>query len=157
MKLIRRPSPHFNARKAPIDMIVIHAMEHPDIDEACACLDGYRVSAHFLIARDGSVVRCVDEDKRAWHAGVSSWRGVSEDLNSHSIGIEFLCDSFSRKRRVNFTKKQVAVGVRLCRRLMRDYGIPAVNIVRHSDIAPERKSDPGRYFPWRMFLGSLTR
>lgn len=155
MKIIRRPSPHFNERACPIDMIVIHAMEYPRIKEACACLNGYRVSAHYLIARDGTVVRCVDEAKRAWHAGVAAWQGIADDLNSHSVGIELLCDSFAEKRRVNFTKKQIAACGRLCRRLIRAYRIPMENVVRHSDIAPERKSDPGPYFPWRAFKKSL--
>ena len=103
-----------------------------------------KVSAHFLIQRDGQIVQFVPCTKRAWHAGVSAWQGRSA-CNDFSLGVELEgCD------RTPFSDQQYAALVRLTRRLMRAY--PIRDIVGHSDIAPQRKTDPGPFFDWTRYL-----
>ena len=112
-------------------------------------LRGLRVSAHFLILRDGSVVQFVPCGKRAWHAGVSSWRG-RERCNDFSIGIELEGSDAEL-----FTDRQYAVLVRLTRRLRRKY--PLRSIAGHADIAPGRKTDPGPFFDWSRYLQAVKK
>lgn len=112
-----------------------------------AQLEGVRVSAHFLIHRDGGVVQFVPCRQRAWHAGVSVWQGRPR-CNDFSIGIELEGSDF-----VPFTAAQYAALTRLTRRLQRAY--PLRSIVGHADIAPERKTDPGPFFDWTRFRTSL--
>jgi AmpD protein len=113
--------------------------EHPYYEQ----LKDVRVSSHFLIRRDGQIVQFVPCSKRAWHAGVSMWRGRSR-CNDFSIGIELEGSDFEP-----YTKRQYKALVRLVRRLRRMY--PIVDIVGHSDIAPGRKTDPGPFFNWDCF------
>lgn len=117
--------------------------EHPYYEQ----LKGVRVSSHFLVRRDGQVVQFVPCGKRAWHAGVSTWRGRSR-CNDFSIGIELEGSDFEP-----FTKRQYTALVRLTRRLRRIY--PLGDIVGHSEIAPERKTDPGPFFDWDGYLARL--
>lgn len=114
-----------------------------------AQLQGVKVSAHFLIRRDGAIVQFVPCGKRAWHAGVSSWRG-RERCNDFSIGIELEGDDHQP-----FVAVQYAALTRLTRRLCRTY--PIHGIAGHSDIAPQRKTDPGPCFDWTYYLGRLDR
>lgn len=111
-----------------------------------AQLQGVRVSAHFLIRRDGAIIQFVPCSKRAWHAGVSSWQGRSA-CNDFSLGIEVEGSDF-----VPFTERQYVALVRLTRLLRRSYPLRAV--VGHSDIAPGRKTDPGPYFDWKRYLAA---
>ncbi len=155
MKIISKPSRYFNERKAPIDMLVIHASPEPTLERTLAFLiDAIGVapvSAHYVIDRDGTIYQLVPEDKRAWHAGVSEW-GTMTDLNSHSIGIEFQCPSPNTDELGTFTDEQIAAGIELCRDIITRYHIPLENVVAHSDIAPGRKKDPGPHFPWDQFV-----
>lgn len=114
--------------------------EHPYFEQ----LKGVRVSSHFLVRRDGSVIQFVPCTRRAWHAGVSSWSG-RQRCNDFSIGIELEGSDFEP-----FTKRQYAALTRLTRQLKRKF--PIRDIVGHSDIAPERKTDPGPFFDWDIFL-----
>lgn len=154
MKIIQKPSPNFDERKNSIDMIVIHATATDTLDETFSYLihsaAPNRVSAHYVIDRDGTVYRLVDEQKRAWHAGVSAWDGKT-DINSCSVGIEFQCPACDDELG-DFTPEQLQAGVLLCRDICKRYGITAHNVVRHSDIAPDRKKDPGFLFPWDDFV-----
>ncbi len=111
-------------------------------------LSGLRVSAHFLVRRDGTLLQFVSCDQRAWHAGVSSWRGRS-DCNDFSIGIEV---EGSDER--PFTARQYTRMAGLMRQLLRAY--PTINgLAGHSEIAPGRKTDPGPHFDWdRLLFGS---
>jgi AmpD protein len=103
-------------------------------------IHGQRVSAHFLICRDGEVIQFVPCDQRAWHAGQSNWKG-RERCNDFSIGIELEgCDELP------FEDKQYAALERLLDVMRRSY--PIADIVGHSDIAPQRKTDPGPCFDW---------
>ena len=104
------------------------------------------VSAHYVVNEDGTVLRLVDERKRAWHAGVSYWRGIT-DVNSASIGIEIVNPGHEFGYRP-FPGDQVAAVVRLTDEIRKRHDIPRANVVGHSDVAPSRKQDPGELFPW---------
>jgi N-acetylmuramoyl-L-alanine amidase len=101
------------------------------------------VSAHYLVGRDGIIYQLVDERARAWHAGKSQW-GSDTDLNSSSLGIEL-----DNNGREPFSEAQIAALLVLLDDIKRRYDIPTSNFLGHSDIAPERKIDPSRYFPWK--------
>lgn len=142
------PSPNWDERKLPISMVVLHYTEMADAETAIARLSDAeaKVSAHYLISEAGEVVRLVDEDKRAWHAGISYWRG-RPDVNSASIGIELDHPGHTLGYRA-FSEAQIAALVPLLARIVKQYGIPRANVVGHSDVAPARKIDPGELFPW---------
>jgi N-acetyl-anhydromuramoyl-L-alanine amidase len=112
-----------------------------------AQLRDLKVSAHFLILRDGTVIQFVPCGKRAWHAGVSSWRGRAR-CNDFSIGVELEGDDDTP-----FDDQQYVALARLTRRLQRTY--PIRTVVGHADIAPERKTDPGPHFDWSRYLASV--
>lgn len=146
-----RPSPNFNGRPGgtPIDMLVLHYTGMPEAADARArlCDPAAEVSAHYLIEEDGTVHALVPEEARAWHAGVSSWRGAT-DINDRSIGIEISNPGHDFGYRP-FPEAQMAALIELARDILARHPIPARNIVGHSDIAPRRKIDPGELFDWR--------
>ncbi len=154
MRLYQLPSPHYDERKAPISMIVLHATHSATLLKALGwfffCRPPNRISTHYLISRSGIIFQMVPDDKRAWHAGVSRW-GSIEDVNSHSIGIEFQCAGKGDVYEP-FTKEQIQSGIELCHRLVNRYHISPENIVGHEHVAPERKTDPGSGFPWHLFV-----
>lgn len=148
-----RPSPNFNERTLPISMVVIHYTEMESAEAALErlCDPEAGVSAHYLISNGGEVTRLVAEDKRAWHAGTSYWRG-HKDVNSASIGIELDHPGHALGYR-EFSDAQFAALVPLVARIVKDYDIPRANVVGHSDVAPARKIDPGELFPWDRLAG----
>jgi AmpD protein len=109
---------------------------------------GLRVSSHFLIRRDGELVQFVPVERRAWHAGVSSWRG-RERCNDFSIGVEL-----EGSDDVPFSEPQYETLTQLAKDLFAQYG--ELDIAGHSDIAPGRKTDPGPWFDWGRFRASLA-
>ena len=137
------PSPSFDARRPNI--VVLHHTSNDTVDRALRTLTdpAREVSAHYVIARNGSLFQLVDERHRAWHAGVSRWGAIS-DLNSVSIGIEL-----DNNGREPFPQAQIDALLELLAELKTRYSIPRANFVGHADVAPERKADPSRYFPWR--------
>ncbi len=137
------PSPNFDERRP--NFIIIHQTTSDTAERALRTLTDpeRKVSAHYLIGRDGKVFQLVDERFRAWHAG-QSWWGGNTDLNSSSIGIEL--DNTGEEP---FAEPQIAALLELLRGLQERYRIPAANIIGHGDIAPRRKIDPSRYFPLR--------
>jgi N-acetylmuramoyl-L-alanine amidase len=146
-----RPSPNHAARGEParIDMLVLH---YTGMRSAAAALDrlcdpAARVSAHYLVEEGGVVWRLVPEARRAFHAGVSFWRG-ERDLNFVSIGIEIVNPGHEWGYRP-FPEPQMAAVERLCHDIIKRHPIPARRVVGHSDIAPGRKTDPGELFDWR--------
>jgi N-acetylmuramoyl-L-alanine amidase len=146
-----RASPNFGPRigvSVP-DMVVLHytGMKTGAAAEAWLCTPESQVSSHYLVHEDGRVVQMVRESDRAWHAGKSFWRGVT-DVNSHSIGIEIVNPGHEFGYRA-FPRRQIASVVELCQGIVARCGIPTRNVVAHSDIAPGRKVDPGERFPWR--------
>ncbi len=148
MEMIERPSPNFDERALPVSMIVLHYTGMPD---AAGALDRLtspesQVSAHYLVDEDGSIFSLVDESKRAWHAGKSRWRGVS-DINSASVGIEIVNPGHEFGYRP-FPDEQIAALIPLVASIKECHAIGRGNVVGHSDVAPARKEDPGELFPW---------
>ena len=141
-------SPNYDERALPITMVVLHYTEMKDKGFAIErlCDPEAKVSAHYLIGEKGEVVRLVPEDKRAWHAGVSFWRG-HRDVNSASIGIELDHPGHKYGYR-EFSDAQFDALLPLLSRIVKTYDIPRANVVGHSDVAPGRKIDPGELFPW---------
>lgn len=153
MTPIDRPSPNFNDRALPVQIIVLHYTGMETAEAAIARLadPAAEVSAHWLVAEDGQVMRMVDESRRAWHAGKSFWRGIT-DVNSASVGIEIVNPGHAFGYRP-FPSVQInAVEVLVAAAVLR-FRIAPANVVGHSDIAPLRKEDPGELFDW----GRLAR
>jgi len=145
---IDTPSPNFDARALPVSMVVLHYTGMMDGASAIARLADpeAKVSAHYVVAEDGQVVRMVDEAHRAWHAGRSWWRGTS-DINSASIGIEIVNPGHEFGYRP-FPEAQIDAVIELLAGIMERHSITRGNVVGHSDVAPARKEDPGELFPW---------
>ena len=149
MDLIDAPSPNFDARRSPPDMIVLH---YTGMQTGQAALDRLcdpeaKVSAHYLVEEDGRVFRLVPEERRAWHAGVSYWKG-ERDCNAASIGVEIVNPGHEFGYRP-FPEAQVQAVIDLLDDIRQRWDVPDLRIVGHSDIAPDRKQDPGEMFPWK--------
>jgi N-acetylmuramoyl-L-alanine amidase len=145
------PSPNHDARPAaaPIDHIVLHYTGMRSGTDAVARLRDpeARVSAHYVVDEDGGVLRLVPEDRRAWHAGISWWRGLA-DLNDRSIGIEIVNPGHEFGY-IPFAEPQIAALIDLSQGIFTRHPIPPARVVAHSDVAPARKEDPGELFPWK--------
>lgn len=144
------PSPNFDAR-APgkeIDILLIHYTGMRNGDAALDRLQDptARVSAHYMIEEDGRVFALVDEAARAWHAGVSFWAGET-DVNSRAIGIELVNPGHDLGYR-DFPDSQMAALIELSQNILDRHPIPAWRVLGHSDVAPDRKQDPGERFDW---------
>ena len=126
-------------------MIVLHhtAMDSCEAAFERLCDPAAEVSAHYLIGERGEVWKLVPEQKRAWHAGAGSWGGIG-DVNSRSIGVEL-----ANTAEHPFPEPQMAALEALLRDAMARWSIPPERVIAHSDMAPERKSDPGPRFDWR--------
>jgi N-acetylmuramoyl-L-alanine amidase len=148
LAIVDTPSPNWDERDLLITMIVLHYTGMPDAEGAIARLrdPAAKVSCHYLVAEDGTVLRMVAEDKRAWHAGRSHWREVT-DVNSASIGIEIVNPGHEWGYRP-FPDEQMAALIPLVADIKTRHAITRGNVVGHSDIAPARKRDPGELFPW---------
>jgi N-acetylmuramoyl-L-alanine amidase len=150
------PSPNFGERNKgrEADMILLHYTGMPDVEGAIAqlCTPGTDVSAHYIVLEDGRIVQCVQEAKRAWHAGVSSWAG-EDDINSCSIGIE-IANRGHDWGYPDFPLRQIAAVIALCRGIMLRRNIAGHRVLGHSDVAPARKKDPGEKFPWHSLANS---
>ena len=146
-------SPNFNERSLPVSMVVLHYTEMKPVETALQrlCDPTAQVSAHYLISEEGQVTRLVPEEKRAWHAGASYWRG-HKDVNSASIGIELDHPGHALGYR-EFADAQIEALVPLLHWIVKHYDIPRANVVGHSDVAPARKTDPGELFPWDRLAG----
>lgn len=148
--MIERPSPNHGPRPdgAPVDLVVLHYTGMPTAGAALAllCDPDSGVSAHYLIDEAGTVYRLVDEGRRAWHAGVSSWAGEA-DVNGRSIGIE-LANPGHEFGYVPFPEAQLAALEALLGGIFERRGVEPTGVLGHSDVAPLRKLDPGELFPW---------
>lgn len=138
-------SPNQDARRATL--IVIHHTEQESVQQSLDTLrtrnSGGPVSAHYLIGRDGHLYQLVPESRRAWHAGGGRW-GTISDLNSASIGIEL--DNAGDEP---FAPAQIDALLRLLQDLSVRLRIPPSQVIGHADLAPTRKRDPSRWFPWQ--------
>ncbi len=149
--VIDRPSPNWDERPAdagPVDTLVLH---YTGMVSAEAALDrltdaGARVSAHWCVGEDGTLWRLVPEERRAWHAGVSEWRG-RRALNDVSIGIELVNPGHEHGYRP-FPPAQMDALLDLARAIVARHPIDPRNVVAHADIAPARRQDPGELFDW---------
>ena len=149
MTPISAPSPNFDARTALPDMIILHYTGMPTGQTALERLrdPAAKVSAHYLVEEDGRVFALVPEERRAWHAGVASWRAET-DINGRSVGIEIVNPGHEFGYR-DFPDAQVAAVIALLTDIRSRWTIADAFILGHSDVAPARKQDPGERFPWR--------
>jgi N-acetylmuramoyl-L-alanine amidase len=147
------PSPNHDERAngRPPDMIILHytGMETGQAALERLCSPQARVSSHYVVFEDGRITQCVPEMRRAWHAGVSSWEGET-DNNSRSIGIEIVNGGHDFGY-PDFPRRQIAAVISLCRGILtRRRQISPDHVLAHSDVAPARKQDPGEKFPWKL-------
>lgn len=144
------PSPNQGERPptTQIDMVLLHytGMESADAALQRLCDPRAEVSAHYFVHEDGTILQCVPESRRAWHAGKSYWQGET-DINSCSIGIEIVNPGHEFGYR-SFPSPQVQSVIELTKDICRRHNIPAWRVLAHSDVAPDRKEDPGELFPW---------
>ena len=149
MKTLSAPSPNFDARTGPPDMIVLHYTGMQTGEAALARLQdpAAKVSAHYLVEEDGRVFALVPEERRAWHAGKSFWRGET-DINARSIGVEIVNPGHEFGYRP-FPDIQIAAVIDLLADVRSRWSIDDDRLLGHSDVAPDRKEDPGELFPWR--------
>ena len=150
MRMRERPSPNHDARPGDgvTDMLVLHYTGMRSAAEAIdrLCSAEAKVSAHYVIDEDGTLWRLVPEERRAWHAGVSAWSG-RRDINGASIGIELVNPGHEFGYRP-FPDAQMAALEALARDILRRHPVPARHVLAHSDVAPQRKTDPGELFDW---------
>ncbi len=147
--VIEAPSPNFDARRAPPDLLVLHYTGMQTGEAALARLrdPDAKVSAHYLVEEDGRVFRLVPEARRAWHAGRGAWLDET-DCNAASIGIEIVNPGHDFGYRA-FPDAQIASLIDLIGDIRGRWTIPDNRIIAHSDLAPDRKQDPGELFPWK--------
>ena len=168
MRIVESPNHDERPPGTEISLVVLHSISLPPGDYGgdsierlfTNCLDpeahpyfreicGLKVSAHFLVRRDGSVIQFVPVERRAWHAGISSWRG-RERCNDFSIGIEL-----EGAEQAPFEPAQYVALISLIRHLQNT--LPIRDIAAHSEVAPGRKTDPGAHFDWARLLAGLAR
>jgi len=151
LNITRLDSPNFDERTLPISLLVLHytGMENGAVALERLCDPNAKVSAHYVVEEDGQIFQLVDEDKRAWHAGVSEWQGEI-NINSASIGIEIVNGGHdfpdAEGKLPAFPDAQINALIPLCKDILSRHG--PLSILAHSDIAPARKMDPGEHFPW---------
>ena len=152
MKITQTPSPNFDDRTLPISLLILH---YTGMATGEAALERMRdadakVSAHYMVEEDGRIFQLVDEEKRAWHAGVSEWQGET-NINSNSIGIEIVNGGHDHPNAdgslPSFPDVQINAVIALSKDIMKRHG--DLTVLGHSDIAPARKIDPGENFPWQ--------
>ncbi len=150
MRLLDLPSPNHGPRPdgARAELLILHYTGMPTAADALGrlCDPKAQVSAHYTVDEDGTVYAHVPEDRRAWHAGVSSWRGAV-DINSRSIGIEIVNPGHEFGYRP-FPAAQMDAVEELCTAVLGRHGIRPEDVLGHSDVAPSRKEDPGELFDW---------
>ncbi len=155
MKYITKyKSPNYNLRNnSKIQLIIIHYTALKNTLDAISylCNREKKVSSHYLISQNGTIYNLVKDKFRAWHAGQSFWHEII-DINSVSIGIEL--DYNPRGKNNKYSLKMIYSLKKLILKLQKNYKINKNNVLAHSDIAPFRKKDPGKYFPWQSLSSS---
>lgn len=144
----RCPSPNHAPRSYPISYIILHGTWMAD-DQAALdrlCDEQAEVSCHYYIMPDGELYQLVDDEKVAWHAGKSVW-GELTSLNQHSIGIEI--SNPGEDTQTPYAEAQYKTLEKLLTHLMGKHHIPKAHVIGHSDIATDRKNDPGKFFDWQ--------
>ena len=156
MNIIKNPSPNFDERPPGIDikLLLLHytGMQSCLAAKERLCDAESQVSAHYLIDENGEIFSLVEEEKRAWHAGVASWHN-EKDINSISVGVEIV----NRGHEFGYTKfmepQMIAVEA-LCKDIIKRHSILASGVLGHSDVAPSRKRDPGELFDWERLASN---
>ena len=155
MKYINKyKSPNYNSRNSSkIKLIIIHytALKNTTDGISYLCNKVNKVSSHYFISQDGTVYSLVDDKFRAWHAGQSYWEGRT-DINSISIGIELDYSPYGKNNK--YSKKMISSLKKLLIKIQKKYEISKNHILAHSDVAPFRKKDPGKHFPWQSLSSS---
>lgn len=155
---IQRPSPNHDERTLPISLLVLH---YTGMESGEAALERLtdadaKVSAHYLVEEDGRVLQLVEEDRRAWHAGVGEWNGIT-NVNSASIGIEIVNGGHNVPNDdgslPEFPDAQIDAVIALSKGILSRHAIAPRGVIGHSDLAPARKDDPGEAFPWSRLAG----
>ncbi|MCB2112561.1 MAG: N-acetylmuramoyl-L-alanine amidase [Parvularculaceae bacterium] len=146
--VVEKLSPNFDERGRAIDMIVLHYTGMRTGGEALnrLCDPAAKVSAHYLVEENGAVYALVREEKRAWHAGVGAWKGDVE-INARSIGVEIVNPGHEFGYR-KFPDRQIESVIALVAGIAARHAIDPRMVLGHSDVAPQRKEDPGELFPW---------
>ena len=154
MRVVDRPSPNFDPRGREVDTVILHYTGMKSGAEAIErlCSEIARVSAHYVVEEDGRIFRLVDEEMRAFHAGVSSWKGEG-DINARSVGVEIVNPGHEWGLR-DFPATQIDAVLALVGDISKRRGISKTRVLGHSDVAPMRKEDPGEKFPWRRLAES---
>ena len=156
LKMATSYSPNFNTPKRvrkKIKFIIIHYTGMKNESDAIERLQNpkSKVSSHYLISQNGTVYNLVEDKLRAWHAGRAFWQEMT-DINSISIGIELDYNPYGKNNKFSF--KMISSLKKLLLKLKKKYKINKNNILAHSDIAPFRKKDPGKHFPWKLLYSS---
>ena len=161
MECIWQPSPNFGDDRKTTDFIILHGTWMAVDDEALARLcdptpppELGRVSAHYFINQQGKLFQMVEEEHVAWHAGISEWQGVV-GLNQHSIGIEISNPGIQNPEEEGFVPYhdcQYETLNKLLTGIVERHKTPRENILAHSQIAPDRKDDPGSHFDWQKII-----
>jgi N-acetylmuramoyl-L-alanine amidase len=150
----QQPSPNHNERDPakPVDILLLHytGMASGEAAVGWLCNPASKVSSHYVVFEDGRTVQLVDEARRAWHAGKSSWAGET-DINTRSVGIEIVNPGHEFGYRP-FPDVQIEAVIALCRGIISRHPIPPERVLAHSDVAPLRKEDPGELFPWQQLF-----
>ncbi len=145
------PSPNYGERRshARPNSIILHYTGMTTAEAAIALLrsPSAQVSSHYVVEQDGRIVQLVPESRRAWHAGLSCWRG-ERDMNSASVGVE-ICNGGHDNGLPDYPQRQIEAVIALCKDIMSRHAIKPELVLAHSDVAPDRKRDPGEKFPWR--------
>jgi N-acetylmuramoyl-L-alanine amidase len=154
MRIEELPSPNFDARNVPVDILLLH---YTGMKTAQDAIDRLRdaqaqVSAHYVVDEDGKAYRLVAEEMRAWHAGTSYWAGA-RDINARSIGIEVVNPGHEFGYRA-FPAVQMQAVLALTQDIVARHGIKPARVIGHSDVAPIRKEDPGELFDWGMLAAA---
>lgn len=148
--MIETPSPNHDSREGQaVDILLLHytGMQSGEAAIERLCDSTAKVSAHYVVEEDGRIFHLVPEDRRAWHAGVSTWAGA-RNINQRSIGIEIVNPGHEFGYRA-FPAAQMAAVRDLARGILARHAIPARRVIGHSDVAPTRKEDPGELFDWQ--------
>ncbi|WP_420349751.1 N-acetylmuramoyl-L-alanine amidase [Pelagibius sp.] len=150
LSILQRPSPNHDPRPdgPAVDILLLHytGMESGAAALARLCDPAAKVSAHYCVEEDGRIFQLVDEDRRAWHAGVALWKGAS-NINARSIGIEIVNPGHEFGYRP-FPAAQMTAVIQLAEDIVARHAIPPARVLGHSDVAPLRKEDPGELFDW---------
>jgi len=149
IKYLKSPNYIYCNQRRNIQSVIIHYTGMRSLQSAVERLISkkYEVSSHYLISRTGKIIQLVKDNNIAWHAGKSNWFNF-KNLNKNSIGIE-LENKGHQYGYQNFSSKQIGQLIKIIKILKKKYKIKNINITGHSDIAPNRKTDPGEKFPWK--------